>query len=508
MTRKRYNCGAARGLAALSAMARHHPSSQPDLSRRRTRFAKGLESRVLKYVRRRGALNSGERALVAASGGQDSTALLLILSHLADEMGVEFAVAHFDHRLRSREEAACDQAAVRALAEALGLPLVTGSGDVRRRARRRRESIEEAARAMRFAFLHREARRLGADVVVLGHTRDDRAETVLLHLLRGSGVEGLVGLRARSPWPFGRGPELSRPLLEASRQETLLYCRDAGLDPREDATNLLLEATRNRVRHELMPALRAFNPRLEEALCRLGDAAASTMDHLAAEADGQWRSLARIERSSVVFPGAAFDELHPALRQRLLRRAVRQLAGATADVEAVHVEAVEEAMARRRGEVALGHGLTARVGAREVRIGRPERARRRSIPETPLAVPGRTEVSGWRVTAEIVEPPPPRLRPRTRFEAWLDADALGAKVVVRSRRPGDRLRPLGLGGWKKVQDVLVDAKVPEEKRDGVPLVCATWGIAWVVGQRLDERAALGEGSRRALRLRFRRASGR
>jgi tRNA(Ile)-lysidine synthase len=106
--------------------------------------------------------------------------------------------------------------------------------------------------------------------------------------------------------------------------------------------------------------------------------------------------------------------------------------------------------------------------------------------------------------AEIVPPPPPQPRPRTRFEAWLDSDAVGAQLIVRSRRPGDRLRPLGLGGEKKLQDLLVDARVPREERDAVPLVCAPWGIAWVVGHRLDERAALGEGSRSVLRLRFRR----
>jgi tRNA(Ile)-lysidine synthase len=143
------------------------------------------------------------------------------------------------------------------------------------------------------------------------------------------------------------------------------------------------------------------------------------------------------------------------------------------------------------------------VGQREVRISGsgPEVSRR--IEETRLAVPGRTELPGWLVVAEIVAPAAAQPGGRSRLEALLDSDVAG-ELVVRSRRAGDRMRPLGLGGEKKVQDVLVDAKVPEEERDGVPLVCAPWGIAWVVGQRLDERAALREGSRGAVRLRFRR----
>src|SRR3970282_7320 len=146
---------------------------------------------------------------------------------------------------------------------------------------------------------------------------------------------------------------------------------------------------------------------------------------------------------------------------------------------------------------------------REVGGGGGEPAASQPIEETCLAVPGRTELPGWSVVAEIVTPPPAQARGRSRWEALLDADAAGGPLVVRSRRAGDRLRPLGLGGEKKLQDMLVDAKVPEEERDGVPLVCAPWGIVWGVGQRLGERAGLREGWRGEVWLRFqRRGAGR
>lgn len=469
-----------------------------------TPYTRGLEARVLRFVRRRRALLPGERVLVAVSGGQDSMALLLILARLARELDIQLTVAHFDHMLRSRQEALDDEATVRDVAISLGLSLVAGAGNVPARARQRRQSLEEAARHLRFDFLGREAKRLKVDVVALGHTRDDRGETVLLHLLRGSGLDGLIGLRPRSAWPLGRGPALGRPLLETARADTLRYCCEAGLAPREDPTNLLLQATRNRLRHEVLPLLRRLNPRLDEALCRLGEAAASAVDYLDAAADAEWRAQASLEEGRVVFPRRAFASLAPALRARLLRRAVHQLAGAEADAEAVHIAAMEEALAKRRGSVSLPYGLTASVRAGDVRIGRASRRPHLAIAETPLAVPGRTDLPGWTAAAEIVLPPVPQPRPRSRFEAWLDADAVGSPLMVRSRRAGDRLRPLGLGGQKKLQDLLVDARVPREERDAVPLVCAPWGIAWVVGHRLDERAALRDGSRSALRLRFRR----
>lgn len=466
-----------------------------------TPYTRGLEARVLRFVRRHRALLPGERVLVAVSGGQDSMALLLILARLARGLDIQLAVAHFDHMLRSRQEARDDEAAVRDLAISLGLSLVAGAGDVPARARQRRQSLEEAARHLRFDFLGREAKRLKMDVVALGHTRDDRGETVLLHLLRGSGLDGLIGLRPRSAWPLGRGPALGRPLLQTARADTLRYCCEAGLAPREDPTNLLLQATRNRLRHEVLPLLRRLNPRLDEALCRLGEAAASAVDYLDAAADAEWRAQASLEEGRVVFPRRAFASLAPALRARLLRRAVHRLAGA--DPEAIHIAAMEEALAKPRGSVSLPNGLTASVRAGDVRIGRPSRRPHLAIAETPLVVPGRTDLPGWAAVAEIVRPPPGQPRPRSRFEAWLDADAVGPRLTVRSRRPGDRVRPLGLGGEKKLQDLLVDAGVPREERDGVPLVCAPWGIAWVVGQRLDERAALREGSQCALRVRFR-----
>jgi tRNA(Ile)-lysidine synthase len=484
------------------------PPDEPQAAgtRRATPFTRDLERRVLRFVRGRGVLLPGERVLAAVSGGQDSMALLAVLGRLAERLDIQLTVAHFDHMLRSRQEARDDEAAVHDLAADLGLSFVTGAADVPARVRQQRESVEGAARQLRFDFLGREAKRLKAKVVALGHTRDDRAETVLLHLLRGSGLDGLIGLRPRSDWPLGRGPALARPMLEITRTETLRYCREAGLTPREDPTNLLLQATRNRLRHEVLPLLRRVNPRLDEALCRLGEAAAADIDHLEAAADAEWQSQAAFEDGGVVFPRRTFASLSPALRARLLRRAVGHLAGAAVEPEAVHVAAVEEAVAKRRGSVSLPHGLTASVGARNVRIGwRSSRMTSLAIAETPLAVPGRTDLPGWTVLVEIVKPPPPQPRPRTRFEAWLDSDAVGPQLIVRSRRPGDRLRPLGLGGEKKLQDVLVDARVPREERDAVPLVCAPWGIAWVVGHRLDERAALGEGSR-VLRLRFRRAS--
>ena len=455
---------------------------------------------MLNLIGARGVLRQGERVLVAVSGGPDSTALLLILSRLKGELGLGLTAGHFDHMLRSRAEAGDDARFVKALASSLGIPVVTGRGDVRRRARREGESIEDAARRLRYRFLAGGARRGGATAVAVGHTLDDRAETVLLHVLRGSGLDGLAAMPARAPWPFGKGPEIVRPLLELRRADTERYCRESGVRPRQDPTNDVLIASRNRVRHELLPVLRRLNPRAEEALARLAEAARRDVDYLDAVAGGLWNQLARIDRDGVAFERPALGSLHPALTARLLRRAVGMLLGSPADLEAVHLERMLASLQKRRDRVSLPHGLTAVTDSRRVGVYRGGGPRPRRVPAVELAVPGSVQAGGWTMTA--------KLAPAAAFsgtagplESFLDADAITGRLRVRARRPGDRLRPLGLGGQKKVQDILVDAKVPAEDRDDVPVVCDGAGVVWVAGHCIDERAAVGRATRRVVHLR-------
>ena len=474
-----------------------------------SRFGQRLERRGLRYVQRHGLFSASPRVLLAVSGGPDSTALLTILAHLSASGALDLGltVAHFDHGLRSCSERQAERAAVSDLATRLGLPLVLGQGDVRAHARRRRLSREEAARELRYRFLAEEAERLGIGTVATGHTASDQAETVLLHLIRGSGLAGLAGMRSCSPWPFAghQGLLLARPLLEVSRQETERYCREEGLSPCQDATNLLLEPLRNRVRHELIPLLRRYNPRIDGALLRLASAAAADVAYLEETARGFWSALATRDEGSVSFPRLEVAAFSPALQSRLLQAAGRHLLGPDRQLEAVHVLAMLEALAKTGdSRLSLPGGLSFVVDRERVRLSfhEGEVVEAKPISETPLNVPGRTVVGDWTVQAEVLAAGRAEVGDDP-YEALLDAEAVGEPLVLRSRRRGDRFRPLGLGGEKKLQDYLVNAKVPRDRRDAVLLVCAPWGIAWVVGHRIDERAKVGEGTSRVLRLRFR-----
>ena len=469
-------------------------------------FTRRIDKRVAEYVRRRNCLEPGESIVVAVSGGPDSTALLLILSRIAKELRLKIRAGHFDHQLRTRSEAEGDRRFVASLCRAFKVRLATGQGNAAARAKRQKESTEDAARKIRYRFLGNEAKAAEATAVVTGHTLDDRAETVLLHVIRGSGLSGLAAMAPRSPWPFGSGPAIARPIVELDHEDTVRYCRDSGVEPRLDPTNDLPIAMRNRVRNELMPSLREFNPRVAEALARLADSAAADEDFIDRVAKRDWSALASATRERVVFPREAFAGFHPAIQVRLLMRAAERVGG-DASPAASHLANIVAALNKPTSRVSLPGGLVCSIARQRITISRPGGKAREGPNEATLTVPGKTSWGAWTLTAEEAKGALPKRIDK--LEAYIATTAIRGQMRVRTRRPGDRLRPLGMRGEKKVQDILIDAKVPAEERDDVPIVCDDDGVLWVAGQRLAERAAVrGKGPMVHVRARRGLRSGR
>jgi tRNA(Ile)-lysidine synthase len=449
-----------------------------------TPLTRRVERAVARFVRERAVLRPGERVLAAVSGGPDSSALLLVLSALRPRLGIELVAAYFDHRLRGPEASAEERRAARAVAARAGVELVEGEGDVRAEARRGRQGIEAAARALRYRFLRDAAAAKGCGVVATGHTLDDQAETILLHVARGAGLRGLAGMAPRSPWPFGGdGPGVARPLLAVRRADTRAYCAEAGVETVEDPTNRLIDAARNRVRLEVLPALRALNPRIEEALVRLGVAAAeaeATLDTLAGQALG----AARIESERISIPRAALQALPLSLRAHALVRAWQRLAAS----DEHPAERITQAMARAADGPAgstldLPRGVRLEVGYDAVVLRRGGREAR-AYPAEPVAleVPGEAVFGPWRLRAG------PGPVPTDALTVDVDPSAAEGGLLVRTRRPGDRFQPAGMAQSKKLQDFFVDERVSRVERDFVPLVVSPRGIVWVVGRRLAEWA--------------------
>ncbi len=459
----------------------------------------------------------GDVVVVAVSGGADSLCLLHALRTLEPRHGGHLHVAHLDHGFRGADSAA-EAARVQALAGEWGLPATVESAAGQGLPEEQGLSLEEAARRMRHRFLARVAAAVGAAAIALGHTADDQVETVLMNLIRGTGLAGLRGMRASSapaPWmtaglSFPRPVHLVRPLLVLTRAETAAYCADCGLDPAQDPWNQDVRFLRVRLRREVIPLLQTVNPRFREALLRLAQQAAWQEDDLQTMLAARWPDLASEESGVVRLDLAAWSGLPWTLRLLALRRAVERVRG---HLEGLSAQAVIAAGRLDRAavgsEVALAETLLARrerdalaVGWRAA-LGGQSRWPDLGDGRYALAVPGRTVLPGDHVLLAEEEAlagsPWAEAGPA---EVWLDAERCGRRLWLRRRRPGDRLQPLGMVGQKKLQDFFVDEKVRREERDRVPLVVSPRGIVWVVGYRPDERFRVRPGTRRVLHLRW------
>ncbi len=463
-----------------------------------------LRRRVLKFIRENKLLERPCLLVVGVSGGPDSVCLLHLLNSLRGEMGLDLHVAHLNHQLRGAESEA-DADYVSHLADELGLPVTVGREDVRGYLEAKGGNLEEVAREVRYRFLTTLAEQIGAEGVALGHTADDQVETVLLHLIRGTGLAGLRGMSPLNFYklPSGRNLRLLRPLLCLTRRETQAYCEARGLSPRMDSSNLLLSHLRNRVRLELLPLLETYNPRIKESLLRTARLAGIDLAFMEFLVSQVWEDVVREGHGGIWLDNRAFSALPQALKFHLLREVLRRLLRELRDVELAHLEDLTRLMSSPAGKLLnLPHGLSFYGDYRESWLGHEPPP----CPFPPLEqeyvieVPGETQIPGWRISARLV---PSVEQEESRFCAHLDFDLIGEKLVVRKRQPGDRFQPLGMEQPKKLQDFMVDAKIPRSWRDRVPLVCAGEDILWVVGWRIAHPYRVTSKTRQVLRLEFR-----
>jgi tRNA(Ile)-lysidine synthase len=429
----------------------------------------------------------GDRVLAAVSGGPDSVALAALLLKLREEMPLEIRLAHFNHRLR--DEAGEDERFVGDLARRWVLPLTAESADVRAFAARKKFNLEEAARDLRYAFLRRAASAVGATKIATGHTMTDQAETVLMRLMRGTGLSGLAGI---APVVAGAPCPIIRPLLGISGPDLRAWIEAEGLPFREDASNRDRRFLRNRIRAELLPELeRRYEPRVVAHLARLA-AIAREDDELLG---GFVRELADefILRKGreISLDLKTLPLLLPALARRVAREFLREIAG---DLRDVSYEDVGSLLALGEGrEFALRKGLVLR---RELgRVGLKKR--------TPPA-PRSYEVR-WDGRGELVLPAAGLIlrgvlrkadgcgrsfKNDDRTRADLDATSLAFPLVIRSRKPGDLYRPLGAPGRKKLKEILRAKRIAAVDRDRLPVVLSRGRIVWVPGLPVAEASKI------------------
>jgi tRNA(Ile)-lysidine synthase len=446
-----------------------------------------LLERVRHYAARHSLWTEGTRVIAAVSGGSDSVALAFLLRDLAARDELVFAgLAHLNHHVRGAD-ADADAAFCRALAGRLGVAAVIGDADVPGDAKTHQVSIEVAGRHARQRFFQEAIESVKADRVAVAHTRDDQAETVILRLARGAGSSGLAAMTPRRD-------HLIRPLLDSTRSELQDFLRAIPETWREDATNLELAIPRNRVRHAVMPELRAINAQADAALARAAEILRGDDEFLERLANAAFLRCVQtgVDHETVTLDVPEFAKLPAALARRVARYAL-ETANPSRSYGLEEVDELRRALAGGTNGNIPGLRME-RLAATVVLTNRaPHDAGPVDSLELRLDVPGTVEAprGGWTVSA--VGPLPPAdpkkglQHPTGTTAVMVDASGIGSHLIVRYRRPGDRLTPLGAPGRKKVQDVLVDRKVPRDDRDAVPIVTTDTGeIVWVAGEVLAD----------------------
>lgn len=475
---------------------------------------------IATYIEQHRLLPTEGTVIVAVSGGADSLCLLHILNQLCGPEKryplVQLHVAHLNHQLRDAESER-DAAHVEQIANAWGLPVTMRAVDVPQFAQVEHLSLEEAARIARYRFLREVAQ---GQPVAVAHHADDQVETLLLHLLRGGGLASMVGMQPRQG-------DIIRPLLAVHHSAILAYCQEHALVPVEDSSNADTHFLRNRIRHELLPLMESMNPAMRATLLRNTDVASVDMRYIETQVDTIWSEVVvSTQENRFTLSVPALLALPLSLQRHLLRRLTAQLSNGQSPLEPRHYTLIEQCLQRdNSGEEQVLHlpaQLRLTCTLNTVCIYRMEVERVLAFSASPeenvLPIPGHIAVTGtpWLATADEIAtdmvqqvlpalarqdwPEVWRLLPTNRHTVYIDSDTIGGVLAVRSRRPGDRICPLGMAHEKKVQDILVDRHIARTERGTIPLFFSAGRCIWLAGLCIADSVRLTSTTRRIVRL--------
>jgi tRNA(Ile)-lysidine synthase len=450
--------------------------------------------KVSETIRDKRLLHQGDTVVVAVSGGADSVALLDILASLTD-LKLTLVVAHLNHGLRGSDSDG-DAAFVAELAARYHLPCELQKRDVKEFSRLQKLSLEEAGRIARYAWFDTVAEARSARLIALGHHADDQAETFLIRLFRGAGTTGLSSMRQLTAERY------VRPLLALTRDEILAYLKRRGLSFRHDSSNDETLFLRNRIRHECLPYLRSFNPAITERLNNAAEALAADDAVLEALIDQLFPRLSHCSAGEVIFDVKALRTELPGVRFRLFRRAILQLRGDLARIATTHVQQIDQLVhsARTQGEQSLPGGLTVLRRYDSLHFLPTEPEQGRDAWELLIVGPGLYLLPDGRKICVRLTMPPESWTSLPSCRAYFDPVSVPFPWIVRTFRAGDRFRPFGMAGTRKVKNFFIDRKIPLHLRRTIPLLFSTTELLWVCGLRVSESGRIKPGTREVVEV--------
>jgi tRNA(Ile)-lysidine synthase len=440
-------------------------------------------------------LQKGDKVIVACSGGPDSVALLHLLNQIKGKYDLKLIVAHVNHKLRGQESDE-DERFVKRLTQNLRLDFYARSFDVARIARKKKVSIEEAAREVRYQYLARLAQRLKATKIALGHNADDQAETVLMRLIRGTGALGLTGMS------IVRG-KIIRPLLQIKREEIEEFLKEQNLDFRIDSSNLRQDYLRNRIRLELLPHLkRNYNPKIIDALNRTASILSAQEDYLEKETLKEFGKMAKAQKEKISLDLDKLFSYDIFLQREILRLVFELLGGGGFKTGFAQVERILSLAQQGKtgGRVFLSKDILAEVSARHLNFYKVKKTEK----DQSLIFPGMVESRrfGIRLDSKVIKRKNLKEEPYSKDEmtAFLDWDKLRPPFILRNPRTSDRFNPLGMKGTKSLKDFLTDLKVPRYEKERTLVLTSDDKIVWVFGYRIADQFKVQKSTKQVLKI--------
>ncbi len=456
-----------------------------------------LENKVFSYIREHQMLLPGERVVAGISGGADSVCLLFVLLEWKRQFGLEPVVVHINHGIR--KEAVEDACFVKDLCERYDIPFYLREADIPMLAEESRCSEEEAGRNFRYQVFEEIAIETGATRIAVAHNLNDRGETMLFHLFRGSGIKGLTGIA-----PV-RG-RIIRPLLCVERREIEAYLVQKSQGFCHDITNDGDDYTRNRIRHHILDfAQREIAPGCVQRMGQTADILAETEDYLKQQTvEAMNKCTCKQEQQVMELDCEKALQLHPAIRKRVLLEAIEQIAPGVRDISHVHVNMVMDLFEEKAcRQFCLPYGIRARreydkVVLRRETVGdgvvNPLEALKMDFQVIPIEdLPFDLSENNEKTL----------IFPRNQYTKWFDCDKIEKSPVIRTREIGDYLTIRNSQGrlcHKKLKDYLIEAKVPSSERDSIPLLAEDSHIIWAVGYRISEYYKISENTKRVLQV--------
>lgn len=416
-----------------------------------------------------------KKYVIACSGGVDSLALLDSLSRLKDKLDIRLVAAHFEHGIRG-DASKADAAFVEKMARLRGLEFRLGSAAVPEEALRRRESLETTARNLRYEFLEQVRKETNADYILTAHHAGDQVETILMHLIRGAGLNGLHGMDIENS-----AARIIRPLLMLPKSRMIKWCNEHDLVPCEDSTNSELDCTRNRVRLELLPLLRTFNPNIDAALIRMGLNFGLEDEYLDRQAYDAYLKAAdngRLLKENAIILAKLTPDI--VLKQRVLRLMWKNITHAATDLSLKHIDELVALVKRNQTglELSLPKGITAKISYGKLIFCRDEKENKIIAADSVSLSYGELVLNNYSFSVARLDK---KIQGTSLDEFCFAAPHDIADFTLRYRKTGDVIKLKS--GTKKLKEVFIDDKIPREKRDKIPLLARGNEILWIVGCR-------------------------